>query len=305
MAMSNTAKDGTGTDYWLVSDSNGYLKVIVQSGGGGGAQVDDAAFTPATSEITMIGGFADEASPDSVNEGDGGAVRMSLDRMLLVQASGRAAENAAAADNPLLCGGRYDSTPRTLGNADVGALALDVAGRPIVVGPVAHDAAAVGSPVRIGGVYRTSLPTGTANDILDLLLDVAGRQIVLDGGGQEVTALASAERTETTNSSDLTNPGARGVILTLDCTAITDTPSLTLSVAYKDPVGGNYEAIFSAAVAVEATGVHTYLIYPADVAASDDIVEVTKLSLPRTWRVTVTHADADAATYSVAGSYLL
>jgi hypothetical protein len=45
---------------------------------------DDAAFTPGTSKVMMIGAQADEASVDSVNEGDAGAVRMTLDRKLYV-----------------------------------------------------------------------------------------------------------------------------------------------------------------------------------------------------------------------------
>jgi hypothetical protein len=55
------------------------LKVSIASGGIAGI-VDDAAFTPATSEVLPIGFFADESSPDSVTEGDIGAARMSLDR---------------------------------------------------------------------------------------------------------------------------------------------------------------------------------------------------------------------------------
>jgi uncharacterized protein (UPF0147 family) len=44
------------------------------------ALVDDAAFTPATSNINVAGYFADESSTDSVDEGDAGAARMTLDR---------------------------------------------------------------------------------------------------------------------------------------------------------------------------------------------------------------------------------
>ena len=47
-------------------------------------QVDDAAFTPATSKIVMAGFEADEGSTDSVDEGDGGAARMTLDRKQIV-----------------------------------------------------------------------------------------------------------------------------------------------------------------------------------------------------------------------------
>ena len=46
--------------------------------------VDDAAFTPATSSVMMAGFEADEASIDSVDEGDAGAARMTLDRKVIV-----------------------------------------------------------------------------------------------------------------------------------------------------------------------------------------------------------------------------
>lgn len=48
-------------------------------------QVDDAAFTPATSKVSMFGAEFDDTSPDSVDEGDGGAVRMSGNRNLYVR----------------------------------------------------------------------------------------------------------------------------------------------------------------------------------------------------------------------------
>jgi hypothetical protein len=47
--------------------------------------VDDAAFTPATSSVMMAGFEADEGSTDSVDEGDAGAARMTLDRKVIVQ----------------------------------------------------------------------------------------------------------------------------------------------------------------------------------------------------------------------------
>ena len=46
--------------------------------------VDDAAFTPATSSVSMAGFQADEATTDSVDEGDAGAARMTLDRKVIV-----------------------------------------------------------------------------------------------------------------------------------------------------------------------------------------------------------------------------
>jgi hypothetical protein len=52
--------------------------------GGGLSQVDDTAFTPASSKITPMGAFCDETSTDSVDEGDIGAPRMTADRNLYV-----------------------------------------------------------------------------------------------------------------------------------------------------------------------------------------------------------------------------
>lgn len=45
---------------------------------------DDATFTPATTGVNMAGFFADETATDSVDEGDSGAARMTLDRKQIV-----------------------------------------------------------------------------------------------------------------------------------------------------------------------------------------------------------------------------
>jgi hypothetical protein len=47
-------------------------------------KTDDAAFTPATDEVAVAGFFADETATDSVDEGDAGAARMTLDRKQIV-----------------------------------------------------------------------------------------------------------------------------------------------------------------------------------------------------------------------------
>jgi len=47
-------------------------------------KVDDAAFTPATTSVSMAGAEFDDTSPDSVDEGDAGAVRMSANRNLYI-----------------------------------------------------------------------------------------------------------------------------------------------------------------------------------------------------------------------------
>lgn len=47
--------------------------------------VDDAAFTPATTSVMMAGFEYDDTTPDSVDEGDAGAARMSANRNVYVQ----------------------------------------------------------------------------------------------------------------------------------------------------------------------------------------------------------------------------
>ena len=50
--------------------------------------VDDAAFTVGTDNVGAIGALADETAPDSVDEGDIGLLRMTLDRKLLTRVVG-------------------------------------------------------------------------------------------------------------------------------------------------------------------------------------------------------------------------
>lgn len=67
--------DGDAVHQW--ADRNGATVVT-------GRLVDDAAFTPGTDRVVAVGFTADEASTDSVDEGDIGAARMTLDRKVIV-----------------------------------------------------------------------------------------------------------------------------------------------------------------------------------------------------------------------------
>jgi len=82
----------------LQMDSSGRLLVAVS---GAGDITDDSAFTPGTSEVSVIGAFADMTTPDSVDEGDAGALRMTLDRKLLVALYG---EVSAGGDTSIKMG---------------------------------------------------------------------------------------------------------------------------------------------------------------------------------------------------------
>lgn len=120
----------------------------------------------------------------------------------------------------------------------------------------------------------------------------------------DVQILASAARTATLNGADQVNHNAKGVIITLDVTAVTATPSITLRIQHKDNESSAYENLLIGA-AVTAIGVHTYIVYPGVAAAAEDIVETIGFPLGRQWRVRVEHGDADSITYSIGASVLL
>lgn len=116
--------------------------------------------------------------------------------------------------------------------------------------------------------------------------------------------LASAARTATISTDDQINYNAKGVRVTLDVTAIADSPSIVLALEIKDEASGRYEKVMECP-AVTAEGTHTYILYPGVGTAVDDVVVTRSYPLERTWRVTVTHANANSITYSVGYALIL
>lgn len=120
-------------------------------------------------------------------------------------------------------------------------------------------------------------------------------------GNQGATILASAARTAETNSADQTlRAGLRGVRLSVNVSAIVDTPSITVNVQVKDPVSGTYTTVLSSA-AIVGTGLTHLMVYPGCVAVANKVLNEP---LARTWRVNVAHADTDSITYSIAADLL-
>ena len=109
------------------------------------------------------------------------------------------------------------------------------------------------------------------------------------------TALASAARTATVSSLDILNDLAGGVHVVLDVTAVVDTPSVVLKIEAKDPASGEYYTLLAGA-AVTTVSTNIYKVYPGLTASVNAIVSDV---VPKTFRVTLTHADTDSITYSV------
>jgi hypothetical protein len=118
------------------------------------SQVDDAAFTPATSTIVVIGAFADETSPDSVNEGDGGAVRMTLARNLHVVnvADAAAITSVASQDtNITILAANANRIGATIFNNDTGPLYIKF-------GATATATTSCTAVIAAGGYYEVPAP---------------------------------------------------------------------------------------------------------------------------------------------------
>lgn len=122
-----------------------------------------------------------------------------------------------------------------------------------------------------------------------------GTQMVRQRSNTSVTLLASAARTTTQTSADLTNYNARGIQVTLDMTNVAASPSVTLTINGKDPASGKYYLLLSGA-AVTTAVTNTYTVYPgATVAANVSASNV----LPYTFQIVVTANNANSGTYSV------
>jgi hypothetical protein len=118
---------------------------------------------------------------------------------------------------------------------------------------------------------------------------------------QEATVFASAARTASADSADQINYYWRGAVITIDVTAITDTPSVVFTVQGKSTLGSDYYTILASA-AVTATGQTVLRVYPGLTASANVVANDV---LPYKWRVSAVHADADSITYSVSANYIL
>lgn len=167
----NTSLVGADNDYApLQVNADGSLKVAITAGAGSGGTsiADDAAFTPASTSITPVGGTY-RSTLDAVDDGDAGAFAMTANRAIHVNLRTAAGVELAAGD-------QY-----TEDAASAGAENLTLAGA------IRRDTAAVGSgadgdysTINVNSVGRlwttavidTALPAGTNNigdvDVLSL-----------------------------------------------------------------------------------------------------------------------------------------
>jgi len=118
---------------------------------------------------------------------------------------------------------------------------------------------------------------------------------------REDTILASAQRTATVNSADQDNLFARGVVVVIDVTAASVTPSVVFTIKGKSSLGDDYYTILASA-AVTGTGQTVLRVYPGLAASANAAANDV---LPRKWRVEAVHGDTDPITYSVSANLIL
>jgi len=119
----------------------------------------------------------------------------------------------------------------------------------------------------------------------------------------EITALASAARSSTTTSADLTNHNARGLFLLFDVTAAPGGgETVTFNVQYK--LGDGYATAFTDGTPRAVTGKFFYGMYPSALATTAYHGQNNAV-IPRTWRVNIGHSAGGEWTYSVSACYIL
>lgn len=164
-----------------VPAANDYLPVRLTDGasfytpGGGSApsHVDDAAFTVGVDDVAPIGALADDTATDNVDEGDVGAVRMTLDRKLLTRVVGATDTN------------RLDVDASGHAQVDIAAASVNVpvtdAGGSLTVDNTALSV--VG-----GGTEATALRVTVATDSTGVIsVDDNGATLSVDDGGGSLT----------------------------------------------------------------------------------------------------------------------
>lgn len=151
------ATDEVGTDHYQrvkLTDGTADSSTVIEAGGGleatalrvtiasdstGVVSVDDnGGSLTVDGTVTANLSATDNAVLDSIDTAVNGTITVDLGANNDIQ--GVETENAAVAGNPVLVGARYDLTPRTLGDGDAGALAVDVNGH-LITSPHADDVA--------------------------------------------------------------------------------------------------------------------------------------------------------------------
>ena len=147
--------------------------------------------------------------------------------------------------------------------------------------------------------YNSTLPSVVEGGPCEAQATNRGELLVKPRPNVDITGLASAARTATTNSGDLINYDGRGLFVVVDVTNA-GTGSITLTIQGKDAVSGQYYTLLVGA-AITTVSTNVYRVYPGLTASANSVASDI---LPRTYRLLVTHNNANSITYSVGASVI-
>jgi hypothetical protein len=286
--------EGTTTDAGVITDTSGTLIGFARGN-----------ILQWITNFTRLGSLT-EAAPatDTASSGLNGRLQRIAQRITsligtVLQVQGPAAAGAVVAGNPVMVGGRDAAgNAQYIGGNNAGVY---------VQGGVASGGAASGeNPVLIAGQSgggtiamphcTTAVDTQTA--VVGLIVN--SLQSMFNGtswdrqrNNVEVTLLASASRTTTQTSADITTYNLGAIQVILDMTTV-GTGSVTVSIDGKDPASGKYYNLLTgAAVVTNVTNVYT--VDPSVPAVAN---VTAQKRLPRTIRIVVTANNANPASYS-------
>lgn len=201
--------DGTDTAQ-VTATAGGSLQVECTSGcgGSGGTSIaDDAAFTPGTTSVTPAGGMFDDVTPDSVNEGDAGVLRMSANRNLystIRDAAGNERGANVNASNELQVAATGTVTANAGTNLNTSALLTTSA----------HDAAfgTAGTPdaqVRSIQGIGSGTPVGVQSNGANLATETSASSITTNTGNTASGVGATGDAAATSGSTGSVNAKLR------------------------------------------------------------------------------------------------
>lgn len=129
-----------------------------------------------------------------------------------------------------------------------------------------------------------------------------------------ITVFASTARTATTTSSVFRIPGGlitggeslvSGILLVIDVTAVTATPSVTFALETSSGITADAFAAHVTSAAITDTELDTTTLMVVHPDVPNDRTNVADQGpLEGLWRVVATHADTDSITYSVTAHLL-
>lgn len=215
---------------------------------------------------------------------------------------GPVAAGAAAAGNPLAIGGRDASgNSQFIGGSNLGIFAQGAVASGAAIGTAGNPLVIAASDGSLVNQLIAANPSSDAAASSSGTLRVHAFNSVFNGtnfdrvrNNVDATLLASAARTTTQTSADITTFNAGAITCILDMTTV-GTASVTLTINGKDPASGKYYLLLSGA-AVTTNSTNVYVVDPTIPAVAN--VSAQK-RLPRVIQIVCTANNANSGTYSI------